>query len=199
MDSLRSHRSFYAEYIVAMTGSRDESIVNAFTRVDRQRYCGSGPWQVWTTAGYIETPSDDPLFLYHDILIGLLPESTINDGEPSLHAKCLVSVRVGRNERVVHVGVGSPRLSQRRRGQRFRCGSRSWASGRRLCQRGCHWTDGCVVGCFMPALSVRTDLDRRRQGQPILCNRKLPFPTVSNGSDKRRGRLQRSRRAIKCG
>jgi protein-L-isoaspartate(D-aspartate) O-methyltransferase len=107
MDSQLLHRSFYAEFVVAQTGSRDERVVNALARVDRQRYCGSGPWKVWTAAGYIETPSADPVFLYQDILVGLLPERAINNGEPSLHAQCLVSVQVQPQDRVVHVGVGS--------------------------------------------------------------------------------------------
>jgi protein-L-isoaspartate(D-aspartate) O-methyltransferase len=102
-----SYRSFYAQYVVGQTGSCDEGVVNAFARVDRQRYCGPGPWKVWTTAGYIDTPSADPVFLYQDILIGLLPERGINNGEPSLHAQCLVSVQVQPNDRVVHIGVGS--------------------------------------------------------------------------------------------
>jgi protein-L-isoaspartate(D-aspartate) O-methyltransferase len=101
------YRAFYAEYVVAQTGSRDESVVNAFAGVERQRYCGPGPWKVWTAAGYIETPSADPAFLYQDILIGLLPDRGINNGQPSLHAQCLVSVQVKRKDRVVHVGVGS--------------------------------------------------------------------------------------------
>jgi protein-L-isoaspartate(D-aspartate) O-methyltransferase len=106
MDSRTSYRAFYAEYVVAQTGSRNESVVNAFARVERQRYCGPGPWKVWTAAGYIETPSADPAFLYQDILIGLLPDRGINNGEPSLHAQCLVSVQVKPKDRVVHVGVG---------------------------------------------------------------------------------------------
>lgn len=107
MDSQLVYRSFYAEYIVAQTGSRDERVVNAFACVDRQRYCGPGPWKVWTAAGYIDTPSDDPVFLYQDMLIGLLPERTINNGQPSLHACSLISVQVRPGDSVVHVGVGS--------------------------------------------------------------------------------------------
>jgi protein-L-isoaspartate(D-aspartate) O-methyltransferase len=107
MDSQVPSRSFYAEYVVAQTGSRDENVVNAFACVDRQRYCGPGPWKVWTAAGYIETPSADPVFLYQDILIGILPERGINNGEPSLHARCLVSAQVQPKDQVVHVGVGT--------------------------------------------------------------------------------------------
>ena len=101
------HRSFYAEYIVAKTGFRDQTIVDAFARVERQKYCGPGPWKVWTAAGYIDTPTDDAALPYQDILIGLLPERTINNGEPSLHARCLISVQVRSGEHVTHIGAGS--------------------------------------------------------------------------------------------
>lgn len=107
MQSLMSHRSLYAEYIVAKTGLRDQRIVDAFSRVEREKYCGPGPWKVWTAAGYLETPSSDAAVLYQDILIGLLPERSINNGEPSLHARCLVSVQVRSGDHVVHVGTGS--------------------------------------------------------------------------------------------
>lgn len=107
MEPPMSHRSFYAEYIVAKTGFRDRRIVDAFARVDRPKFCGPGPWKVWTAAGYIETPSDDGALLYQDILIGLLPDRKINNGEPSLHARCLISVQVRPGDHVVHVGAGS--------------------------------------------------------------------------------------------
>ena len=60
-----------------------------------------------TAAGYIETPSDDGALLYQDILIGLLPNRKINNGEPSLHARSLISVQVRPGDHVVHVGAGS--------------------------------------------------------------------------------------------
>jgi protein-L-isoaspartate(D-aspartate) O-methyltransferase len=107
MDSQTDCRSFYAQYVVAKTGSRDKAVVSAFARVDRQHYCGPGPWKIWTAAGYIETPSDDPAFLYQDCLVGLLPDRAINNGEPSLHARCLVSVQVQPRNHIVHVGAGS--------------------------------------------------------------------------------------------
>jgi protein-L-isoaspartate(D-aspartate) O-methyltransferase len=102
-----SHRSFFAEYIVAKMGLRDQRVVDAFARVERQKFCGPGPWKVWTAAGYIETPSNDAAYLYQDILIGLLPDRAINNGEPSLHARCLISVQVRPGDHVVHVGAGS--------------------------------------------------------------------------------------------
>jgi protein-L-isoaspartate(D-aspartate) O-methyltransferase len=68
---------------------------------------GSGPWQVFAGAGYLPTLSDDPALLYQDILIGLLPEKGINNGQPSLHAKCLAAAAPGPGESVVHIGAGT--------------------------------------------------------------------------------------------
>ena len=107
MKSEKLHRAFYAEYVVAQAGIRDDRLINAFARVDRRRYCGPGPWKVWTAAGYRETPSADPTFLYQDVLIGILPDRGINNGQPSLHARCLASVQVQAKDQVIHVGAGS--------------------------------------------------------------------------------------------
>jgi protein-L-isoaspartate(D-aspartate) O-methyltransferase len=36
--------------------------------------------------GYVATPSDDPVYLYQDVLVGLIPEPNLNNGEPAGHA-----------------------------------------------------------------------------------------------------------------
>jgi protein-L-isoaspartate(D-aspartate) O-methyltransferase len=69
---------------------------------------GPGPWKVFALAsGYIETPSDDLAFLYQDVLVALIGERRINNGEPSLHARCLAALGLRHGETVVHVGAGT--------------------------------------------------------------------------------------------
>jgi len=62
---------------------------------------------VFTAAGYIETPSDDPAFLYQDITVALKSEGSINNGQPTLHAACLASLNPRDGETVVHIGAGA--------------------------------------------------------------------------------------------
>ncbi len=51
--------------------------------------------------------TDDPAFLYQDIVVSLGNSGPINNGQPSLHAACLAALAVGKGERVVHVGAGT--------------------------------------------------------------------------------------------
>jgi protein-L-isoaspartate(D-aspartate) O-methyltransferase len=105
--SLDLHRAFYADLITAKGGTREEAIKSAFASVDRARFSGPGPWKVFTALGYIATPSDDPLWLYQDLVVALAPERSINNGEPSLHARCLAAAAPKTGECVLHVGTGA--------------------------------------------------------------------------------------------
>ena len=94
MNTLEMQKSFYAKLVTCKGGVNDERLRNAFHTVDRARYCGPGPWWVAVLTDYIQTPSDDPAYLYQDIVVGLMPDRRINNGEPSLHARCLNAVGV---------------------------------------------------------------------------------------------------------
>lgn len=107
MNTTTDHRRFYAEFIVRSSDSADQRLIDAFSAVPREDYVGSGPWQVSTGSGYIPTVSDDPALLYQDILVGLAPERRINNGQPSLHARCLVTAAPAPGESVLHVGAGT--------------------------------------------------------------------------------------------
>lgn len=107
MNSVAEHRRFYAEFIVRSSGSCDERLIAAFASVPREDYVGPGPWQVFVGSGYIPTISTDPALLYQDILIGLATERQINNGQPSLHARCLAAAAPRIGESVLHVGAGT--------------------------------------------------------------------------------------------
>ena len=102
-------RAYYANLIVGKrTGVTDTRVAGAFEAVPRERFVGPGPWKVFALAGkYIDTPSDDLAFLYQDVLVALSADRRINNGEPSLHARCLVALRVAPGESVLHVGAGT--------------------------------------------------------------------------------------------
>jgi protein-L-isoaspartate(D-aspartate) O-methyltransferase len=104
---MNDYRRFYASLICAKAGVSDPRIHAAFAKVDRGLYVGSGPWKVFAGTGYVETPRDDPVFLYQDILIALAAERGINNGEPSLHARCINAVAPAPGENVLHVGAGT--------------------------------------------------------------------------------------------
>jgi protein-L-isoaspartate(D-aspartate) O-methyltransferase len=100
-------RRFYARLITACAGVEDSRIVDAFTTVERERFMGVGPWQIKVPNGYISTETNDPAVLYQDILVGLVPEKGINNGEPSLHAKCIGVASPKAGETIIHIGAGT--------------------------------------------------------------------------------------------
>jgi len=53
------------------------------------------------------TPDADPVYLYTNDLIGILPERHLNNGQPSLHAHLIHQAAVAEGEHVVHVGTGT--------------------------------------------------------------------------------------------
>jgi len=107
VDRLQSHRNFFAKLITASAGVSEGPLRDAFASTPREAFVGKGPWKILTTSGYIETPSDDPIFLYQDVLIALQPDSPINNGQPSLHALCLAALHVKEGEAIVQVGAGT--------------------------------------------------------------------------------------------
>ncbi len=109
MERLESHRSFFAQLITASVGvpGGKGRLADAFAATPRERFVGPGPWRVFTAAGYVETPTDDPAFLYQDITVALEAEGPINNGQPTLHALCLNTLNVQEGETAVHVGAGT--------------------------------------------------------------------------------------------
>jgi protein-L-isoaspartate(D-aspartate) O-methyltransferase len=109
VDRIEAHRSFFANLVTANAGVPlgDSRLAAAFGSTPRERFVGPGPWRVFTSVGYINTPSDDPAFLYQDIVIALIEEGQINNGQPALHAYCLAALKVKEGEAVVHIGAGT--------------------------------------------------------------------------------------------
>jgi protein-L-isoaspartate(D-aspartate) O-methyltransferase len=107
MNTIAECRRFYAEFVVRSSGSSDARLIDAFATVAREDFLGPGPWQVFVGSGYIPTISDDPRWVYQDVLVGLAPERKINNGQPSLHARCLAATAPATGEAVVHLGAGT--------------------------------------------------------------------------------------------
>jgi protein-L-isoaspartate(D-aspartate) O-methyltransferase len=101
-------RRAYAKQILASVNVANDSLEHAFANVRREDFVGPGPWPIFRHSGmYTPTPSDDPVYLYTDVLVGLVPERRINNGQPSLHAHLLAAAAPAKGDHVVHVGTGS--------------------------------------------------------------------------------------------
>lgn len=109
MDRLDACRLWFARLVTANAGipETEERLISAFSSTPRERFTGKGPWQVFTRMGYLETPGDDPVFLYQDVTVALKKDQQINNGQPTLHAVSLAALGVKEGEAVVHVGAGT--------------------------------------------------------------------------------------------
>lgn len=107
MERLEAHRAFFANLVTTMAGVPNGRLNAAFAATPRERFLGPGPWKIFTGAGYITTPSDDPAFLYQDVTVALSEESKINNGQPVLHAVNLATLNPQDGDTVVHVGAGT--------------------------------------------------------------------------------------------
>lgn len=100
-------RRAYAKQIIAVEGVEDPRVEAAFAKVRREDFLGPGPWPVLRWAHrYVTTPSADPVYLYTDDAVGIVPERRLNNGVPSFHAKLIASASPQPGEHVVHVGAG---------------------------------------------------------------------------------------------
>ena len=102
-------RRAYAKQTMAAARILNPRIEAAFAAIPREDFLGPGPWQIMRMlgAGYAETPAADPVYLYVDLVIGLVPERRLNNGQPSFHAALLNSVEIKEGGHVVHVGAGT--------------------------------------------------------------------------------------------
>jgi protein-L-isoaspartate(D-aspartate) O-methyltransferase len=111
-DGLQAHRRSYAAQITALAGIASgvglgSEIAAALASIPREKFVGPPPWRIVSPAGHIQTISDDPAFLYQDVLVSLGAGRNLNNGQPSLHALCLSALAPKTGESAVHVGAGT--------------------------------------------------------------------------------------------
>jgi len=105
---LRVIRAAYAKQVLAAASVRDDRLEEAFAVIRREDFLGPGPWPIlrWLR-DYVPSPTADPIYLYTDDLVGILPERRINNGQPSLHAHLIHRASPAIGDHVVHVGTGT--------------------------------------------------------------------------------------------
>src|SRR6478672_2080426 len=101
-------RAAYARQILAAARVDNTRLEAAFSATRREDFLGPGPWPVlrWLRE-YVLTPDSDPVYLYTDDVVGILPELRINNGQPSLHAHLIHRAQPSLGERIVHIGTGT--------------------------------------------------------------------------------------------
>lgn len=107
MTRIEDFRRVYAGLVATLAEVGNPRIAEAFARVPRERYLGPGPWQIMYERRYVETPSDDPAFLYHNHLVAIDAARELNNGEPQFLARLIDALAPQPGEHVVHVGTGT--------------------------------------------------------------------------------------------
>jgi protein-L-isoaspartate(D-aspartate) O-methyltransferase len=102
-------RAAYAKQILAAAWVVDNARLEAaLSATRREDFLGAGPWWMLRRfRDYVTTPDADPVYLYTDDLVGILPERRINNGQPSLHAHLIHQASPAAGDHVVHIGTGT--------------------------------------------------------------------------------------------
>ncbi len=102
-------RAFYAKLVAAAGGPLRDRLEQAFATVRRESFLGAGPWLARSIydESYVQTPTDDPIHLYQNLLFALIGEKGINNGEPCLHGQLLGALSPREGDTVVHIGCGT--------------------------------------------------------------------------------------------
>ena len=109
---LKIIRQAYAKRVMAAAGIPDRRVEAAFAAVPREAFLSRGPWQVvrWNAAtnrsGYVRTPSGDPVYVYDNVAIAIVPERTLNNGAPSFLATLMAGASPKPGDHAVHIGAG---------------------------------------------------------------------------------------------
>ena len=100
-------RGAYAKQIMAAAGLVDRRVEAAFAAVRRENFLGHGPWQIlrWDR-GYEPSPGRDPVYLYDNVVVAIMPERHLNNGQPSFLAALIASAAPRPGEHAVHIGAG---------------------------------------------------------------------------------------------
>ncbi len=105
---LKIIRAAYAKQILAAAGVVDNMRLEAaLSATRREDFLGAGPWWIRRLRDYVTTPDADPVYLYTNDLVGILPERHLNNGQPSLHAHLIHQASPAAGEHVVHIGTGT--------------------------------------------------------------------------------------------
>jgi protein-L-isoaspartate(D-aspartate) O-methyltransferase len=89
---------------------KSAAVMRAFATVPRERFLGPGPWQICTGPAfdkYWSTQDADPRCVYHNVVIGMLPEKGLNNGQPGFWAYLLDRLDLAPGKRVLHLGCGA--------------------------------------------------------------------------------------------
>ncbi len=107
MTELEIIRRAFARQVLAAAGVVHAGLEDALATVPREDFLGPGPWPIVRFGrGYVDSPSDDPVYVCANVLVGLDTERKINNGMPGFHALLTYHLDPRPGDHVVHIGAG---------------------------------------------------------------------------------------------
>jgi protein-L-isoaspartate(D-aspartate) O-methyltransferase len=101
-------RGVYAKQIMHAARATDPRLEKALAELHREDFLPPGPWQLMRfPGGYQRTPDNDPLYLYQDVPVAILPEKGLNNGQPSFLTFLVSMGGLKDGQRAVHIGTGT--------------------------------------------------------------------------------------------
>lgn len=111
MAKVSGARKRYARKLRRKAGIRSKRLVRAFAEVPREKFLGPGPWKLlipdYRKTGYVISADAHPRHLYDDVLVGIIPERFLNNGQPSGLASWLDWLDPRPGTHAVHIGCGT--------------------------------------------------------------------------------------------
>ncbi|MFZ0641007.1 MAG: methyltransferase domain-containing protein [Candidatus Acidiferrales bacterium] len=116
MLTLEDCRAFYAQEVRFSASVTTPGLVEAYSRVPREKFLGPAPWHIaspdaraLSVAGILQlsyVTVNDPRDVYHNVLVSLDRAKDINNGQPSALARWIDALALHPGERVFHLGCG---------------------------------------------------------------------------------------------
>jgi len=116
MMTIEECREFYARELLFAANLTTPGLVEAFAKVPRENFLGSGPWQLGSAEGRALSAAgmaqlsyvtvDDPRDLYHNVVVSVDRAKDINNGQPGALARWIDALALKSGERVYHLGCG---------------------------------------------------------------------------------------------
>ena len=109
-DDAQLRRWFAEDLRLRAPVNRHMAIVEAFATVPRERFLGPPPWRLMADRPPyvgVAAPDHSPGWLYHDVLVEIDKGRALNNGLPSLWARCFDQLDLRRSIRVMQVGAGT--------------------------------------------------------------------------------------------
>jgi protein-L-isoaspartate(D-aspartate) O-methyltransferase len=98
----------FAFNVALLAGIADRRIFKAFATVRREAFLGPPPWyRRLDGTARSEVSGSELSFIYEDAVVAIDRARDLNNGVPSLHARCLATLELQAGQEILHIGAGT--------------------------------------------------------------------------------------------